>query len=265
LAKFGDSFGSGTKFGAFKTLIANVPVTSTMAKGALFFKTIIANVRVSTSVIRASTFIKTLIANAIVSGSIRRYISKTITAATSAGASFIKSTYKILTTTVTGAGTFIKAISKTITAHVSVSPVIQKFIAKTLTALAGALACVKRYFQVYPSLSYTTYDIEMEYTSYDMTLEVKGMAIAGSTVTLQGTFPDSAGSLAELESVTCKVYGPGRVLLETLDTTMIETGVYTAQYTIPETKFGQLDYEFSGVLGTKTIVGRSSIDSNWKQ
>jgi hypothetical protein len=259
LAKFGDSFGSGTKFGAFKTLIANVSVNSAMARGALFSKTLIANVRVSTSITRASVFLKTLTANAIASGSIRKHISKTITAASNAGASFTK------TTTVTGAGTFIKAISKTITAHVSVSPVIQKFIAKTLTALAGALACVKRYFQVYPSLSYTTYDIEMEYTSYDMTLEVKGMAIAGSTVTLQGTFPDSAGSLAELESVTCKVYGPGRVLLETLDTTMIETGVYTAQYTIPETKFGQLDYEFSGVLGTKTIVGRSSIDSNWKQ
>lgn len=36
------------------------------------------------------------------------------------------------------------------------------------------------------------------------------------------------------------------------------TGVYTADYTIP------FDYEFSGSLGSRTIVGRSSFSANWR-
>lgn len=42
------------------------------------------------------------------------------------------------------------------------------------------------------------------------------------------------------------------------------TGVYTADYMIPEDKEGQFDYEFSGSLGSRTIVGRSSFSANWR-
>jgi len=120
------------------------------------------------------------------------------------------------------------------------------------------------YRPVYPALSVTEYPIEMTVTGYEILLEVIGMPFAGSTITLRGTFPDSAGSLVELEDVTLKVYSPGRVLDETITPTEVSTGLYSGDYTIPDDLFGQFDFEFSGTLGDKTIMGRSSFDSNWK-
>lgn len=90
------------------------------------------------------------------------------------------------------------------------------------------------------------------------------MPYAGSTVTLKGTFPDSAGNLTQLDDVTLKVYGPGKVLVETIIPTEISTGLYSGDFTIPADKVGQFDYEFSGVLGDKSIVGRSSFQSLWR-
>ncbi len=99
---------------------------------------------------------------------------------------------------------------------------------------------------------------------YIINLEVGGMAIAGSTITLKGTFPNSAGDLLRLQDVKLKIYGPGKVLLETIVPEKLSTGVYAGDYTIPEDKTGDFDYEFSGKLGDRMIVGRSSFDSHWR-
>ncbi len=157
-------------------------------------------------------------------------------------------------------GTYIKQIN----ASVSASSKIKRSILKVISALVSALGIWKYFRPVYPKLSYIEYPVEMSYTEYPIEMEVVGMAKSGSTITLTGKFPDSAGDLMQLEDVTAKVYAPGKVLLETIPATEISTGVYSAEYTIPEDKFGQFDYEFSGKLGEKTIVGRSSFDSRWK-
>jgi len=115
-----------------------------------------------------------------------------------------------------------------------------------------------------PDLFVEEYVINLEHVDYEIKLEVIGLAISGSTITLKATFPDSAGDLQELENVVVKIYAPGKVLLKTIPATKISTGVYTADYTIPEDKEGQFDYEFSGSLESRTIVGRSSFDSHWR-
>lgn len=104
----------------------------------------------------------------------------------------------------------------------------------------------------------------IEFIEYPVELEVKGMPYAGSTVTLKGIFPDSAGNLAELDDVECKVYAPGKRLIATLTPTHVSNGVYSTEYTIPENITGQFDFEFRGTLGNKQIVGRSSFQSLWR-
>jgi hypothetical protein len=150
---------------------------------------------------------------------------------------------------------------------------------------------VQKYKPLFPRLSYTEYPVKLDYTEYrakldcteyvvDLSLvtyavamtfieylvemEMIGLPYCGSTITLKGTFPDSAGDLEQLDDVVCKVYGPGNNLLETLTAVEVSTGIYTADYTIPEGMTGQFDYEFSGTLGNKTIVGRSSFESVWR-
>jgi len=117
---------------------------------------------------------------------------------------------------------------------------------------------------IYFLLSHIEYKPDLFVEEYEIKLEVIGLAISGSTITLKATFPDSAGDLQELENVVVKIYAPGKVLLKTIPATKISTGVYTADYTIPEDKEGQFDYEFSGSLESRTIVGRSSFDSHWR-
>lgn len=107
------------------------------------------------------------------------------------------------------------------------------------------------------------YAMTASVNEYLMILEARGMAIAGSTITLKGTFPDSAGDLVQLMDVLLKIYEPGRVLVETITPTQLDIGVYSGDYTIPEGKEGQFDFEFSGKLGDRTIIGRSSFDSAW--
>lgn len=122
----------------------------------------------------------------------------------------------------------------------------------------------QKYRPVYPELSVTEYIVNTALTEYGILLEVSGMPFVGSTITLRGTFPDSAGDLTQLDDVVCNVYFPDRTLAETIVPTELSTGVYSADYTIPEGKEGKYDYEFLGTLGDRTIVGRSSFDSLWK-
>jgi hypothetical protein len=161
-----------------------------------------------------------------------------------------------------------KTYIRAFVAQVSASVTVSKRVNKILTAITHVLAQMKRsskYKPVYPKLSFIEYPIEMSVTEYPIRVEVLGMPKAGSTITLKGTFPDSAGNLALLTDITVKIYGPGRILLTTItDVTEVSVGNYTAEYTIPADTIGQFDFEFSGTLGSKTIIGRSSFDSIWK-
>lgn len=120
----------------------------------------------------------------------------------------------------------------------------------------------------YPiEMSCTDYPISLSFAEYPIKMEVLGVPKAGSTTTLRGEFPDTAGNLSSLTNVTVKIYDPGRTLLATLtgaSVTLVSTGIYTAEYLVPETTLGQFTYEFSGTLGTKTIKDRGSFDSIWK-
>jgi hypothetical protein len=144
----------------------------------------------------------------------------------------------------------------------------KRFLSSTaaLNFVLGLIARLRQQYRpVYPRLSVTEYPVAMSYTEYPIIMEVMGMPKAGSTITLVGTFPTSAGNLAQLEDVTVKIYGPGKTLLETItNVTLVSTGVYSVDYTIPVDKIGQFDFEFSGTLGSKTIIGRSSFESIWK-
>jgi hypothetical protein len=179
-------------------------------------------------------------------------------------------TAKIVTSSVFTHG---RLYFKTIMSNIAFAPVIKKSIRKIVSVLIKFTTIFKRYKQVFPVLTYeeyhvdletTTYDIELKMTTYEILLEVIGLAISGSTVKLQATFPDSAGNLMELENVVCKIYSKGKVLVDTIEANVISPGVYSVYYTIPDDNIGLFDFEFSGTLGNKTVKGRSSFPSVWK-
>jgi hypothetical protein len=184
------------------------------------------------------------------------------------------STYtKTLTATVISTASMVRnrLFFKALTCTVKSVASMKKTVNKTLSCVVKALGSIHRmmvnFKPLYPILTVTEYPIEMSVTEYPIKMEVLGMPKAGSTITLKGTFPDSAGNLTLLADVAVKVYGPGRVLLTTISgasVTEVSTGIYTAEYTIPADKLGQFEFEFSGTLGNKTIIGRSSFDSIWK-
>ena len=178
--------------------------------------------------------------------------------------------------TMTGRATRGKRAHATANAAVSISGTARRLM-RTSAAINITLGLIGRLWNAFqriyfllshieykPDLFVEEYVINLEHVDYEIKLEVIGLAISGSTITLKATFQDSAGDLQELENVVVKIYAPGKVLLETIPATKISTGVYTADYTIPEDKEGQFDYEFSGSLGNRTIVGRSSFDSHWR-
>jgi hypothetical protein len=186
---------------------------------------------------------------------------------------YLTTYYKTFTATVRSTASFLKnrLFFKELACAVASVASVKRTVSKTLSCAMKALGTIHRmmvnFKPLYPILTVTEYPIEMSVTEYPIVLEVLGMPKAGSTITLKGTFPDSAGNLTLLADVTVKVYGPGRTLLTTISgasVTEVSTGIYTAEYTIPADKTGQFDYEFSGTLGSKTIVGRSSFDSIWK-
>ena len=139
--------------------------------------------------------------------------------------------------------------------RVAVALSVNKRVSKAVTFVVGVLTRLFWYKPIFPKL---------EFIEYRTKMEVIGMPIAGSTITLKATFPDKAGNLTELQDVTLKVYAPGKMLIETIIPAMLDVGVYTAEYTIPEKRFGQFDYEFSGAMGDRIVTDRKSFDSHWK-
>ena len=203
-------------------------------------------------------------------------ISVSLTTASTAKRTFRRTASTVISTALTGVA-IRKRNSKSI---VNISSLIvgtakrNLFVKATSNIVLGFIAILRqKYRPVYPNLEVIEYPIEtlvidypisMNLTEYELLLEVSGLATAGSTITLKGTFPDSAGELTQLESVALKVYAPGKVLVNTITPTQVSAGIYTANYTIPADTMGQFDYEFSGILGDKTILGRSSFDSHWR-
>ena len=266
LAKYGEKkFGEGL-YGAERTLTAIVTSSATMTKNSLFYKTL--TCIVSAGATMQKTVSKTLDCTVLTIGSIQKSISKTLSATVNTSGSLVRLIAKNLTTTVISSGNMQKMFYKNLTAIVKSSGSIQKTISKTLTAVVKSSGTIRRmmanFKQLFPDLTYTEYPIEMTVTEYPIIMEVVGVPKAGSTITLRGEFPDSAGILSLLADVTVKIYGPGKTLLSTLTPAEVSIGIYSTEYTIPETIWGQFDYEFSGVIGSKTIEDRSSFDSNWK-
>lgn len=176
----------------------------------------------------------------------------------------ISNTYATITTKARTKGEVAK-LTQRITAMVVAPTIIAKrLIGKAVSVVLKGIGYVYRYFQLFPRLSFKEYLVRLLTKTYDIKIGVIGMPIAGSTITLRAEFPTSAGELTELREVKMRVYAPGKKLIKEADAVMMETGVYTAQYTIPDDKLGIFDYEFTGKLGDKTITGRSSFTSIWK-
>jgi hypothetical protein len=226
-------YGSGKYIGTFsKQMISGVSVTGNVPRNIT--KTISAICGATIIIVRNTA--KTVVANASVNSGIKRQVLKNVTA---------------IVNTASALGS--RTIAKTVRATVSAGITIARGITKTLQALVSATGITFRFWPVYPVLKHTDYVIDME---------VIGLSIAGSTITLTATFPNSAGDLTQLTDVTLKIYAPGRMLLETITPTEISVGTYTWDYTIPADTLGQFEYEFSGKLGNRTIKRSSLFDSH---
>lgn len=172
---------------------------------------------------------------------------------------FSKQPQKTFVSTIKINTTFFKLPNKII------NIVVKTIVNKKRSIVKSFISTVKVALQNFPVLPWKQTFPSLSYIEYPVFMEVDGLPISGGTITLKGTFPTIAGDLTNLQNVIVKVYDSGRTLLQTItDVTYVSTGVYTVLYTIPEDKFGQFDYEFHGTLGNKSIVGRSSFESNWK-
>lgn len=287
MAKYGTFKYGTTKYGAYQNAVANVSANASMKKkplkklvsivntSTLFSKTPLKRIReyVYANISTNKTISKKLINIVDIKSLNKKRSFKILANTVNAGILMKKTSLKKIVIFAKSKLNISKSTNKAFTVIVSASTILSKSIFKRLQTLIKVIGKAISGWDVYPDLSYIEYSVNLKYSSdvltlnyddYIVSMEVKGVPIAGSTITLKVIFPDSAGNLTQLENVTAKVYAPGKVLLETIPANMISDGVYTAIYTIPEDKFGQFDYEFTGKLGNKTIVGRSSFDSVWK-
>lgn len=264
MGKYGEGkYGTG-KFGAFRTFQANIKSSAGISHGLLFFRELLVKIGASANVSRAVLYVRQLTTIVSTRVDVLRSISKNITARVTAISSVSKEARRQLTTLVSARVNTVRRISKDITARVTAALSVTKRIGKAVSALIGVWSKAFRYRPVFPRLSHTEYPVELAHTEHLILMEVSGLAIAGSTITLKGTFPDSAGNLTLLENIVCKVYSPGKVLAATITPTQVSTGAYTANYTIPADGIGQYDYEFTGNIGNITIAGRTSFDARWR-
>lgn len=257
MSKYGSGkYGAPRKYGIGALTLKVLTFTATVAVSLIkkVKKVVVFTAKVTVVIVKKAK--KVLSFTAVATQGIVKKAKKVLSVTATAAIGIVKKPHKVISVGINVTITLGKAIKKTIGIIVNASlNIIKKITKSVIQALVDVVLNAYKWWQVYPTLTVTTYDIEME---------VIGMPYAGSTITLQGTFPDSAGDLTTLTGVTCKVYSPNRTLLTTLTPEEVSTGVYTAAYTIPATSFGQLHYEFSGTLGLKTILGRSTFDSNWR-
>jgi hypothetical protein len=271
MARFGEAKFGEVEFGAERTLTANVKSSVAVSRSPLIYKFLRCEVIVMQKIRRAIS--KNINCIVPVMPNIRKNISKALSAVTAAVSAYAsKATFKTISAAVDIAIDDVKKkVFKTFTVPVLIAVKKARTMFKTITSIVDLSSRVKCmmaiYKQLFPRMFMIEYPVSLSYINYEVKLEVTGMPKAGGTITLRGEFPDSAGDMAMLSDVTVKIYGPGKVLLETINEgniTKIDTGIYEADYTIPEDKFGQFDYEFSGIIGNKTVVGRGSFDSVWK-
>lgn len=262
MAKYGSFKYGEEKYGAMQVLLFKIASSLNVPKGMTYLKEIVFNIKVGLT--RLNVTNKNILFSVKTLHSVVKQANKFISMGMSAVSSMLKQTGKTVLFTIKGDTPVSKQTGKIISMRIKTTHAASKQINKVVAFVLGFLSKMFWYKPLYPHLEYTEYLIDMECVDYTILLEVVGMPFVGSTITLKGTFPDSAGNLVQLEDVTLKVYAPGKVLNETITPVEVSTGLYSGDYTIPEDKTGQFDYEFSGVLGDKTIVGRSSFHAIWR-
>ena len=90
------------------------------------------------------------------------------------------------------------------------------------------------------------------------------MATIGDTVRLKCEFKNWAGDLTSPTNVKIIVYSEeNKVLLPATTVESVSAGKYKYDYTIPIDAVGNMYFEFSGTLETKTIIGRMKLERKW--
>lgn len=90
------------------------------------------------------------------------------------------------------------------------------------------------------------------------------MAIIGDTIKLQAEFYNWNGELASPENVILKIYNMRKQQIgENIIPSLVQTGKYEYDFTIPSLSGNMFYYEFSGVLEGTPIVSRKQIDNLW--
>lgn len=223
----------------FKTM--SFPVKTFIGTTKDITKTMSTNVKTVPIMARAALFFKELSSSLVATSNATKQARKNLIATVKITHSIQRNIDKIIAVGVRIPISTVKSIIKTMSTNIKTS--------------ARAIRMWPTYKQLFSRFFVITYRIKME---------VIGLAISGNTITLRAEFPDSAGDLTLLGDVTLKIYGPGKILLETMYATEEKVGTYSGIYKIPEDKLGQYEFEFSGLIGGKTITDRSSFDANWK-
>ena len=90
------------------------------------------------------------------------------------------------------------------------------------------------------------------------------MAIIGDTIKLQAEFHSWDGEPASPNNVILKIYNMRKQQVgEDITPSLVQTGKYEYDFTIPRLPGDMFYYEFSGVLEGTPIVSRKQIDNIW--
>jgi hypothetical protein len=86
------------------------------------------------------------------------------------------------------------------------------------------------------------------------------LQFSGDTVRLTAEFKNWSGSFASPSNVTVKIYDASRTIIHTGTAVQSEVGKFYYDYTLPDTRGGELTFEFAGILEGSPILGRAKID-----
>jgi hypothetical protein len=89
------------------------------------------------------------------------------------------------------------------------------------------------------------------------------LAIEGDTIKLQVEFYDWNGNLATPTSTTLRIYNIRKAEILETTPTLVGTGKYEYEYTIPKLPGNMFYYEFSGILEGKPITSRKEYNNIW--